>query len=187
MRVTFILSSAIALAIGASSASAMDANEIFNRLKAQAGATTTVQGGGATRGLAVSYGEEETPAAAPQPSVVSVPAAQPASTGLAATATPSTVPAAPTPVYTVREDATPVTTVTRIEPSSTTTISVPTVATPSVSTYAATTPTYEAIQPPVVQEVAVRRSDWPARRALYRNPIGWCVARESLQDHRTHG
>ena len=153
MRASVLFCSAIALAIGASSASAMDANEILNRLKAQAGATTTVEGGGATRGLALSYGEDE-PAAPAKPSVVAIPAApavQPASTGIASTATPSTVLAAPVPAYTVREEPTPVTTVSApavVAPAVSTT--------PSVTTYVSTTPSFETIAPPVVQEVAVR-------------------------------
>ena len=60
MRVSVSLCTAIVLGMTVSSASAMDANEIFNRLKAQAGATDTVQGaGGVRRGLSVSYGDEQ--------------------------------------------------------------------------------------------------------------------------------
>ena len=186
MRASVLLTSAMALAIGASSASAMDANEIFNRLKAQAGATTTVQGGGATRGLSVSYGDEEETTAA-KPSVVSVPAAQPkpstvaatapasvqpTTSSVTATAIPSPVPAA-TPVSAVASvpaiasipEAAPVTTVTSIEPSTVTTVSAPTISVPTISsipvapaepTYVSTEPTYEAIESPVVQAPVVQ-------------------------------
>lgn len=180
MRVSVLLTSAMVLAIGASSASAMDANEILNRLKAQAGNTTTVQGGGATRGLALSYGEEEETTAA-KPSVVAVPtpAVQPApqtATNIAPAQVPAasaqpvqaTAPvpaAAPTPLYSSTEQAAPTTTVTSIEPSSTSTFSPTTAPTstvstlpvvPATATYTSAVPTYEAIERPVVETVAVR-------------------------------
>lgn len=163
MRVSVLLSSAVALAIGTSSASAMDANEIFNRLKAQAGATTTVGGGGATRGLAVSYGDDEPEtAAAPKPSVVSVPAApsvQPAPSTVVVTPAPTaTIAATPVPVYTITEEATPVTTVTQIEPSSTTTVSTSIEAQPTIQTVVSTTPTFETVEQPAVQQVVARPS-----------------------------
>ena len=105
MRVSASLSlcTVFAIAIGASNASAqMNADEIFNRLKAQAGSTGTVQAasGATTRGLSLSYGEPSTPAAAAAPSVVAVPAAPAPSV--------AAVPAAPSPSYTAVAPAAPI-------------------------------------------------------------------------------
>jgi len=137
MRVSVSLCTAIVLAMSASTASAMDANEIFNRLKAQAGATDTVGGvGGVRRGLAVSYGDEpEAPAAAApaqRQSVVAVPAAVEPTATQAAIAAPSAQPsaspaqptftavapaAAPVPAYTLVEPAAPAPSVTIAAPT----------------------------------------------------------------------
>ena len=137
MRVSVFLSTAMAMAIGASSASAMDANEIFNRLKAQAGAagTVTTEAGSVQRGLAVSYGEPEETAAAPAPSVVAVPAApkQPAaapSTYVSTVAPAVTTERAPEPSYTLQSPAPAYTTVQ-----------------PSVPTVTATAPAYQTETP----------------------------------------
>ena len=124
MRVSVLLSTAMAIAICSSGASAMDANEIFNRLKAQAGAAGTVQSetGSLQRGLAVSYGEPEVEAAAPAQSVVAVPSvsAQPArpapapSTYVSAVDPASAPERLPAPSYTI-ESATPA--YTSVQPS----------------------------------------------------------------------
>jgi len=142
-------------------------------LKAQAGATTTVQGSGPTRGLSLSYGEDDE-AAADKPSVVSVPtpsttiaATPPAQVPVAATVAPTAQPAASSfatapasvPTYTeTTTEATPVTTVTLSSPSAPT-VTVPSAVPASTVSSYPTTPlasTYEVIQPPVVQQVAVR-------------------------------
>lgn len=169
MRVSVSLCTAIVLAMSASTASAMDANEIFNRLKAQAGATDTVGGvGGVRRGLSVSYGDEpEAPAAAapaPRQSVVAVPAAvEPTVTQTAVaqpsytTETPAAAPAAPT--YTLVEPAVPTPSVTVAAP---TYVATQPAATPSFQpdpSYAQI-PTYTPVpaETPTVTPVAVRPS-----------------------------
>ena len=173
MRVSVLFTSVMALAIAASSASAMDADQILERLRAQADATKTIHGGGATRGLSVSYGDDELTAAPQGSSVVSVPSAptaqpliqsepatqaqiQPASVG-----TGGSVSAVP--VYTTREQAT--TTAVRIESLPVSTIVAPTSTAATIDTvtlpvdsptYISASPTFTAEQAPVVQQVAAR-------------------------------
>lgn len=121
MRVSVKLSicTAMAVAIAASGASAMDANEIFNKFEAQARASTATQNGGSvTRGLAVTYGEKKAaPAvrAAPATSVPSTVTEVPVVTERPRASAPSSyvtvvepapVPQAlPEPAYTIRHSA----------------------------------------------------------------------------------
>lgn len=164
MRVSVLLSTAMAMAICASGASAMDANEIFNRLKAQAGAAGTVQSetGSVQRGLAVSYGEPEETAAAPAQSVVAVPSvsAQPARP--AAVPAPSTYVSAvdpasaperlPAPSYTI-ESTTPA--YTSVQPS-TPAASVAVAPAYQPAPEYAQIPSYTPVQTPTATPVSMR-------------------------------
>lgn len=167
MRVTVSLCTAMVLALTASGASAMDANEIFSRLKAQAGAAETVQGDGnaVQRGFNTGalYGEPEVEAA---PAVAAVPAATPATAQPASTATPtyvsvvepSAAPAAlPTPSY-VMESAASTPVQVSAQPAATT---------PVVSDYvrqqAGVSPSFEpaAVQAPAPTYTAVAAPQTP--------------------------
>lgn len=172
MRVSITLCTAMLLALSASGASALDANEIFNRLQAQSDALATGTAAPRTdRGFntGVVYGEPE-PTATPAPAVVEAPAALPApSAPQPSTTVTLAAPAAPPPqrlpepVYRMESPA-PSTVVTLAPTTSGTATTPASVATEpaSATTFQpapdfAQIPTYVATQPQEpVQRVAVR-------------------------------
>lgn len=173
VSVSLSLSTALFVAAGMSTASAMDANEIFNRLKAQADETsaTVYQGESPTRGMSMTYGAERKAAPAPRtaPAIEMAPAlpsvqAAPARPSVADTdsyitvTTPSPAVDMPKPAYTIISEptelgATPFETVTA--PAAPRYVPAQPAAVEPIITYQAQ-PTYTIVETPKAIPVATR-------------------------------